>query len=159
MIAKSVRGFTLMELMIVVVVVAILAAIAYPSYMDSVRKSRRSDGKSALLATSQAMERYFTENTTYNGATITQGSPTGAIGDTESPEKFYKIEFDSAPTGGTVCGAVAPGGVTTSTNTNPSAYRLCATPTGAQSSDTCGVLSLSSTGETKPTTPGCWKAK
>lgn len=147
MIAKQARGFTLMELMIVVVIIAILAGIAYPSYMDSVRKGRRSDGKSALLATSQAMERYFTENTRYNGVTLSTSS---TIGNTTSPEGFYAIAFDTAPTGGTVCGATA------NTNTDISAYRLCATPIGAQSSDTCGMLSLSSTGAKTATIQGCW---
>ncbi len=147
MIAKHVRGFSLIELMVVVAVVAILAAIAYPSYMDSVRKGRRSDGKSALLATSQAMERYYTENTRYSGAVLGTSS---TIGNTTSPESFYTIAFDSAPTGASVCAA------TSTTNSNISAYRLCATPTGAQSSDTCGVMSLSSTGAKTPTTSGCW---
>ncbi len=147
MTAKRVRGFTLIEVMVVVVIVAVLAAIAYPSYMDSVRKSRRSDGKSALLATSQAMERYYTENTSYSGAALSASS---TIGKTTSPENFYTIAFDSAPTGASACAA------TTTTNSNTSAYRLCATPTGAQSSDTCGVISLSSTGMKTPTTAGCW---
>ena len=38
---KKTLGFTLIELMIVVAVIAILASIAYPSYRDSVRKSKR----------------------------------------------------------------------------------------------------------------------
>jgi prepilin-type N-terminal cleavage/methylation domain-containing protein len=53
------KGFTLIELMIAVVVIAILAAIAYPSYQDSVRKSRRADAKSALMEHAQFMERTY----------------------------------------------------------------------------------------------------
>jgi type IV pilus assembly protein PilE len=45
---QSERGFTLLELMIVVAVIAILASVAYPSYLDSVRKSRRADAQAAL---------------------------------------------------------------------------------------------------------------
>lgn len=65
------KGFTLIELMIAVAVVGILAAIAYPSYQDSVRKSRRADAKSALL--DAAHERtVFTENNQYT-ATLGTG--------------------------------------------------------------------------------------
>lgn len=42
--------------MIAVVVIAILAAIAYPSFMDSVRKSRRSEAMTALMQVQQAQE-------------------------------------------------------------------------------------------------------
>lgn len=139
---KYQHGFTLVELMVVVVVVAILAAIAYPSYIDSVRRARRSDGKSALLSAAQTMERYFTENMTYSGWAL------GAA--VTSPERYYTIAFDSAPTSTTICG--------TSATTSPSAtaYRLCASPVGAQASDSCGTLSLSNTGIKTPSTGACW---
>ena len=39
------QGFTLIELMVTVAIVGILASIAYPSYQDSVMKSRRADVK------------------------------------------------------------------------------------------------------------------
>ena len=52
------RGFTLIEIMIAVVIVAILAAIALPSFLDAVRKSRRSDAFVALSALQQAQERW-----------------------------------------------------------------------------------------------------
>jgi type IV pilus assembly protein PilE len=54
---KRLKGFTLIELMIVVSVIAILAAIAYPSYMDSVRKSRRTDGMAALVNVQLAQQK------------------------------------------------------------------------------------------------------
>ena len=62
---RSARGFTLIELMIAVAVVAILASIAYPSYMDSVRKSRRGQAKADLVELAQILERYHTNNLVY----------------------------------------------------------------------------------------------
>jgi type IV pilus assembly protein PilE len=63
-------GFTLIELMIVLAIVGILAKIAYPSYQDSMTKSRRADAKSALLELSVFMERLYTTTGCYNpGAT------------------------------------------------------------------------------------------
>jgi type IV pilus assembly protein PilE len=62
------NGFTLIELMIAVAIVGILAAIAYPSYQDSVRKSRRADVEGVLLGLANAMERRFTETNSYVGA-------------------------------------------------------------------------------------------
>lgn len=70
MIISKKRGFTLIELMIVVAVVGILAAIAYPSYIDSVRKARRADGKAALMNASQKMEVYYARNASYTNATL-----------------------------------------------------------------------------------------
>ena len=53
------KGFTLIELMITVAVVAILASIAYPSYMNSVVKSRRGEAQSVMLDVSQRQQQYL----------------------------------------------------------------------------------------------------
>ena len=62
---KPVKGFTLIELMIVVAVVGVIAALAYPSYVDSVRKGKRSDAQSALMEVAQKEETYYARNATY----------------------------------------------------------------------------------------------
>ena len=62
---KRIAGFTLVELMIVVAIVGILAAIAYPSYIESVRKGKRAEGRAALTSLLQQQERFFTQNNTY----------------------------------------------------------------------------------------------
>ena len=60
------NGFTLVELMIAVGIVGILSAIAYPSYQNSILKSRRADAKSGLLQLTNFMERLYTETGCYN---------------------------------------------------------------------------------------------
>ena len=59
------RGFTLVELMAAVAIVAILTALAMPSYKEHVAKSRRSEAMTALLDGAQALERYYSANSTY----------------------------------------------------------------------------------------------
>ncbi len=86
-------GFTLVELMIVVAIVAILAAVAYPSYRGFVMRANRSDGKTALMRMAQNMERYFTVNNTYVGATVGTGAATDVWGSTISPDGFYTLSF------------------------------------------------------------------
>ena len=56
------RGFTLIELMVVVVIASILLGIAVPSYMSQIRKSRRTDAKTALLELAGREERFMTTN-------------------------------------------------------------------------------------------------
>lgn len=78
-------GFTLIEVMIVVAIVAILAAIAFPSYARYVEQARRADGKAALLAAAQRLERCYTQNNSYADCPVTA----------ESPDGFYTV---AAPT-------------------------------------------------------------
>jgi type IV pilus assembly protein PilE len=138
------NGFTLIELMVTVAIVGILAGIAYPSYQDSVMKSRRADAKGALLGLANAMERHFTARNTYLGA--------GTIdGDTGSPTIFSAT---SPVDGGT------PYYNLTINAATASAYTLHAAPTGAQANDKCGTLSLTQTGargiSTALAVADCW---
>lgn len=55
----TVRGFTLIELMIVVAIVGILAGIAYPSYVDHVRKGNRAKAQAFLMDVAQRQQSYL----------------------------------------------------------------------------------------------------
>ncbi len=59
------RGFTLIELMIAMLIVSILAALAIPSYNRSVRKSRRTEARSAVLDAAAREERFYATNNKY----------------------------------------------------------------------------------------------
>ncbi len=118
------HGFTLIEVMIVTVILAVLAAIALPSYQESIRKSRRADAKSALMAASQAMEKYYTERQTYVGATL--GAAATDVYKATSPDGYYTLSFSATPTA--------------------SAYTIEAARTGAQTNDKCGTFSINQAG-------------
>ncbi len=63
--ARAERGFTLVEVMIAVAIVAILAAVALPTFMDSIRKSRRTDAFSAIANVQQLQERWRSNRSAY----------------------------------------------------------------------------------------------
>jgi type IV pilus assembly protein PilE len=138
---KKFFGFTLMELLTVVVIVGILAAIAFPSYNSYIYRSRRTDGKVALMNLANYMESYYSENNTYATATLTIGASVGTLGvSNTSPEGYYTLT------------------IPTQTAT---AYTLTATPTGAQAGDTtCTTLTLTNTNVKGATPAGneatCW---
>ena len=81
-------GFTLIELMITVAVVGILAAIAYPSYMNSVRKSNRTDATNSITKLSQAMERCYSQGFTFTPAVACPGTAAGP-----SLQAYYTLTF------------------------------------------------------------------
>jgi len=124
------KGFTLIELMIAVAVVGILAAIAYPSYQDSVRKSRRADAKSALLDAAQREERVFTENNQYTATLGTGGLNLSAT----TTDGYYTLAITNAA-------ANAAGRIST--------YTITATPVAGttQAKDTtCSAFSVNQIG-------------
>jgi type IV pilus assembly protein PilE len=127
---QSPQGFTLIELMITVAIIGILAAIAYPSYQEYIKKSRRVDAEGVMLGLANAMERHFTETNSYAGAAGTALVPA----DTGTPG-IYTIPAKTA----------TYYGVTISIAT-ASSYTLSSAPTGAQSADKCGTLTLTHTG-------------
>ncbi|AHE66727.1 type IV pilin protein [Legionella oakridgensis] len=121
------KGFSLIELLIVLVVIGILASIAYPSYRDYISRARRSDGQSALLDLASRMERYYSENHTYQTATIGTGNATDVLSSAVSPEGWYTLAINNPTT---------------------STYTLQATPRNAQATaDTlCQTLTLNQLG-------------
>lgn len=94
---KTKAGFSLIEILITVAIVGILAGIAYPSYMEQVRKSTRSDAKVVLSDVAQRMQRCFTAHSTYQPATGTCDviDKVTSAGIT-SPEGFYIVKLASA---------------------------------------------------------------
>jgi type IV pilus assembly protein PilE len=61
----TMRGITLIELMIVIVVIGIMAAIAYPNYREFAARAKRNEAKAALLQIATNQERFYLQNNTY----------------------------------------------------------------------------------------------
>ncbi|WP_180049895.1 MULTISPECIES: type IV pilin protein [unclassified Acinetobacter] len=89
---KSLKGFTLIELMIVVVIIAILAAITYPSYQNYVQRTKRADAQAEMMQIAQKMQSYYVINHNYSSATI-DGSNTTV--DFPSNDALYSIDLDA----------------------------------------------------------------
>jgi type IV pilus assembly protein PilE len=114
-------GVTLMELMIVMVVIGMLTAIAVPSYRSYVLRANRADAKTGLMSYAGTLERCFTRDNVYNGASCNAlGLPVTV------PSGNYQIAVDAAN-----------GGIAAAT------YALKAVPLAGQTKDTqCGTFTL-----------------
>ena len=122
-------AFTLIELMITLLLVVILSGISYPTFIDSLYKSRRMEAKVTLMAFSNAMERFFTQNATYLGAGLSGDTGVASIFSATSPlgsgVAYYNLTISAATV---------------------TSYTLTASPIGLQENDKCGDLSLTDLG-------------
>jgi type IV pilus assembly protein PilE len=139
------KGFTLVELMTTVLVISILAAIAVPSYTNSVRKSRRTEARTALLDAASREERFFATNNFYSVAAVDLGYTALP---TNVGSNYYSLTV--------VCKTKDKSG-------NCSGYTLTASAILTQLKDVaCATLTLDNTGLQDATgtdpTPGttCW---
>jgi len=126
------RGFTLIELMVTIAIIGILAAIVYPSYTSILEKTRRQEAMRTLLEASQYMESYYAMNLSYSAA-VSGGLVTGFTANSDFTD-YYALT------------AVA----------GTSTFTLSATPSGGQSADSCGTLTITNTGATSAATTECW---
>lgn len=97
-------GFTLIELMIAVLIVGVLVAVALPSFLDSIRKSRRSEAFTALTTVQQLQERYRANNAQYADTLLKLNltAPT--------PSGYYSVALTTPSATGYVATAEAVGG-------------------------------------------------
>lgn len=133
-------GFSLIEVIIVIAIIAIIAGVAYPSYQNSMMKSKRADAKVALTEAATRQERIYSQSGKY--ATNTDLAKLVVHTDGKSsPEGYYTISVDMD-----AC------------DDDGSCYLLIATGKNGQDKDTsCATLRLNHLGQKTSTGGGtCW---
>lgn len=144
---RRASGFTLVELMIALAIIGILAAVAYPSYQDSVRKTRRSDGIAAALAIQVAQEKF-------RGSCPFYAQSLGASNVCGASAALSTVQAGTSSQEGYYTLSIAAGSAT------GNAYTILVDPTGAQASDTtCDPMQIaySAANPAGAKTPaGCW---
>jgi type IV pilus assembly protein PilE len=142
-------GFSLIELMVTVVIAAVLLSIAIPGYNGQVRKSRRTEAKTALLDLAGREERLYNMSNPPAYSVLPSD-----LGYNAAPNSFpmtvgsgyYRVSI-------ALSAAVPPA--------TPAGYTFTAVPiTADQLKDTqCQTFSLTSTGlqTSAPNTTLCWQ--
>lgn len=127
---RSMQGFNLIELMIAVAVLGILASMAYPSYVQYLVRTHRSEAQRTLVQIQQMMERHFVAFGTYADAALgTAGVHTvGPQRMTRADRLIYTFSFAGAPP-------------------DANSYRIRATPAADGANHQDGYLQIDSVDE------------
>lgn len=124
---RPAAGFTLVELMVTILIGAILLSIAVPAYQTQIRKSRRTEAKTAILDLASREERLFTTTNNYSATAADLGYQAlgVAIGG-----GYYKLE------------------VALTSPPNPPGFTVTATAINSQLKDTnCAKFMVDQTGQ------------
>jgi len=130
-------GFTLIELLITVLIVAILAAVAYPSYMDSVQKSRRTTARNALLDLASREAKFYSTNNTFTSSMNTDlgYASAGPIAVPDATSHYYDL---------------------TITASSATGFTAQAAPVGPQATDGCGTYTIDNLNSKVAAQSNCW---
>jgi type IV pilus assembly protein PilE len=139
---RTMRGVTLLELIVIVAVVAILGSIAVSSYRSYLLRAQRTEARMALLRIQAAQEKFFLQNNRYaNNSELTLSPPAGLGLSATTEGGNYTLSIPDADYDG-------------------NRYRAVATATGGQTKDiaACQVLSIDQDGAKEPAAnPECWR--
>ncbi len=129
---KSMKAFTMVELLMAVAIVGIVMAFAYPSYRDYVMRAARSDAYIGVKNMASLMEKQYAIRNRYE-----------EIPAMDSPEGYYSIRG--------LTGIIAEAACSTATSDTDAtfAYTIVATPIAgrSQASDAeCTCIMLTSNG-------------
>lgn len=125
------KGFTLIEMIIVVAILGLIAAIAIPSYSSYRQRAGRATARAALVDAAYNLQKFFTRNHTYVGATVAAG---GTV-EPRTPHGLFQLSFQAGPTQDT--------------------YTLQAVAQSGQAGDTaCAVMTINHLGTKLPA--ACW---
>jgi type IV pilus assembly protein PilE len=137
----NLAGFSIVEIMISVAIMAAIAGVAYPSFVESVRKSRRTDAVDSFIRIQQAQERYRNNNTSYapnlTALSFSSNSPT-------SPSGYYMLSISASATNSYTVTASAVSGKSQTSD--------------SQGGISCSTLTVAVTNGTASNTPtNCWR--
>lgn len=153
-------GFTLVELMVTVAIATILVTVATASYNTYVRKSHRTDAKTALLDLAGREEQFYSTTNTYSGTPSDLGyGASGATFPMTVGSGYYQVNVSFCnPTPGNLC-----------SGSNVSTFTVSATAytTDQQQDSQCLYFSVDNTGKQfssnnlsgsgTDTTTTCWQ--
>lgn len=145
MMASSVRGFSLIELLMALAIVAILASIAVPSFTEAINRAKRGDAKAFLMQLASDQESFYARNFSYANSITAVGQL--EYNDLLSPESHYTAAL-----------VVLPAGCAAGVNACRT-YSFTLTPVGLDAK--CTTITLSGSGVRDSTGTGtvtdCWR--
>jgi type IV pilus assembly protein PilE len=136
---RSIRGFTVVELLVTLAIIAILSAIAFPSYQNHTRKTARAAAQSTMMQIADREAQYLLDARNY------------AVGASALSALNVSVPVEVASKY-TVTITAADG---TGTASTPPSYTVTATPISGGPQVQDGVLTLTHTGaKTRAGNPG-----
>jgi type IV pilus assembly protein PilE len=141
---RRVAGFSLIELMVTVAVAATLAAIVIPTYQSQIRKSRRTEARTAVMDLATREERYYSVNNDYSSSALQlgYGAADAQINTMSVGAGYYTVTVVAN-------GALPPA---------PATFTITATAVGTQAKDTgCLTFTVDDKGtQTSAPAADCW---
>jgi type IV pilus assembly protein PilE len=135
------RGFTLMEVIIVVTMLAILAAIAIPNYSEYIRRGHRAAAQEYLISLAARQVQYYLDRRAFAESDVCPPVSPATTCLNATPPTGLANRYTIA-----IAAAAGP----------PATFTITATPTGSQTGERCGNLTIDQTGARGAAATGCW---